>query len=125
MKPQLNDVNTFFIVLEKLAPVKTKEHMINNFLVADESAAINLTVWDEKADGISSGDILKLSGGHVGIWKTNLSLYTGKKGTLERVGEFNMIFNEAKNMSLAEYEEDPPGSKRYVPRPRSSVPHHP
>ena len=106
MKPNMNDVNVICIVLERKESVKTKEHTIHTFLVADETAAMNLTLWGEKAEGLIPGDIIRITGGYVGrsgygltqfsrcsIWKNYLSLYTGKKGGIERVGEYvNFIF---------------------------------
>jgi hypothetical protein len=49
------------------------------------------------------GDICRITNGHCTMWKASLGLYIGRKGTIERLGEFCMAFNELKNMSTIEY----------------------
>lgn len=134
-----------FIVLEPLTPVQVKnapppptgdtqqqspqqpqQHVMYQTLVADDTAAIIFCLWDysvEKYGAINPGDILRLSNGMVNLWRNQLQLYQGKKGTLERVGEFLMAFNETKNMTTQfEWIEEPPNSKKYVCRPNTSTP---
>jgi hypothetical protein len=94
-------------------PVKTRDHVIHHFFVADETAAIQLSLWDEFGDSIEVGDILSLKNGKCALWTNSLELQKGKKGTLVKIGEFTMVFNESKNMSQYEWIEEPFGSKKY------------
>jgi hypothetical protein len=129
MKPFVEDVNCTFIILEKL---QGSQGNTTQYLVADETACIHLHIWEkdfmnmvapqltssasagaqstnvDKVGKIDSssilmpGDICRILNGKTTTFKSFLGLYIGR-GTLERVGDFCMIFNESKNMSLIEY----------------------
>lgn len=89
-----------FIVLDVGDAISTKDgHLITTCRVADETASINLSLWDGKGKAIKSGDILKLSNGYTNVWKRSLTLYTGKAGHLTRTGEFLYIFAEIPYLS--------------------------
>lgn len=109
-----NIVNSIFIVLEKNQPVKTKEHMIHHFLISDETGCIQLSLWDEFGEGVQLGDILFIKNGRCTLWTNNLELQKGRKGVIQKIGEFTMQFNETKNISNFEWIEDPPNSKKYI-----------
>lgn len=48
IKPGLKNINVVFIVLEVGAVTVTKENReVRNFKVADHTACINVSVWDE------------------------------------------------------------------------------
>ena len=123
MKPFMNDVNCTFIVLERL-PQTATQGSTTQYLVADESACIHLHIWEKEYGGnpstqpsqdnqkkkedtvpiiLNPGDICRILNGHCTIWKSSLGLYIGRKGTIERLGEFCMIFNEQKNISTVEF----------------------
>lgn len=125
MKPgmsKLEDFNTNFIVLEKYPSIHTKKDVIDQFLVADDTAAIRLSLFEGRGVGLQPGDIVTLYYGHCSVWKGNLVLYAGRKGILTRTGKFNMIFNDKRNISLDEWEEDTPGSNNYklkTPQPQA------
>lgn len=80
-----------FIVLEQQPAVKTKENVIDNFLIADETACIMLRLWDNDVNlpalKMQPGEIFRLTGGYCSLWKGSLGLYVGRKGKLERIGE--------------------------------------
>ncbi|KAG2385947.1 hypothetical protein C9374_003096 [Naegleria lovaniensis] len=118
LKPMMNDFTITFIVLERQNTIKTKDnHHITNFLVADETAFITLSLWNHKADYINGGDIIKIVGAQTQLWQKNcINLTSARNATITRVGEFSMIFNETKNMSAFEWEENPPGSKKWYPK---------
>jgi len=55
-----------FIVLEQYAAAKTKDHTIEQYLVADETAAVVLRMWDyDSSIKLLPGDICRVSGGFV------------------------------------------------------------
>ncbi|KAJ8938782.1 hypothetical protein NQ318_010309 [Aromia moschata] len=100
MRQGLKNVNVVFIVLEVGHPTLTKENReVRTFKVADQSACINASVWDEAGQLLVPGDIVKLTKGYVSVWRNCLTLYTSKAGDLQKIGEFCMVFNEQHNMS--------------------------
>eukprot|EP01080_Neovahlkampfia_damariscottae_P011849 gene11849-5178_t len=106
LSPNMNKLNCVFIVLEKTPPAKTKQNIIHHYLVADETAAIQLSLWDNHGEGVQIGEIFQLKNGCCRVWSNVIELQKGKIGEIERIGEFTMIFNEAKNLSNFEWEED-------------------
>lgn len=100
MRPGLKNINVVFIVLEVGHPTVTKENReVRTFKVADQSACINASVWDEAGQLLVPGDIVRLTKGYVALWRNCLTLYTAKGGDLQKIGEFCMVFNEQLNMS--------------------------
>ena len=100
MRPGLKNINVVFIVLEVGHPTLTKENReVRTFKVADQSACINASVWDEAGQLLVPGDIVRLTKGYVSLWRNCLTLYTSKCGDLQKIGEFCMVFNEQLNMS--------------------------
>src|SRR5689334_10049556 len=88
IKPYMKGLNIVCIVLEKGTVTKTKdEHLIAHALIADSTASVNLSVWDTPADWLQSGDILRLKGAYSTIFKNQLVLYSGRYGSIERIGE--------------------------------------
>lgn len=100
MRQGLKNVTVVFIVLEVGHPTLTKENReVRTFKVADHTACINASVWDEAGQLLVPGDIVRLTKGYVSVWRNCLTLYTSKAGDLQKVGEFCMVFNEQHNMS--------------------------
>lgn len=68
--------------------VKTKdgkEHRVVDARVGDRTGSIILTLWDEKAEQISEGDLIDIEKGYVNRFRGRLRLNVGKYGSLERV----------------------------------------
>lgn len=100
MRPGLKNINVVFIVLEVGHPTLTKENReVRTFKVADQSACINASIWDEAGQLLAPGDIVRLTKGYASLWRNCLTLYTSKLGELQKIGEFCMVFNEQLNMS--------------------------
>ncbi|XP_038118236.1 SOSS complex subunit B homolog [Culex quinquefasciatus] len=98
--PGLKNVNVIFIVLEVGPVTLTKENReVRTFKVADQSAAVNVSVWDEPGKLLMPGDIVRLTKGYVAVWRQCLTLYSGKNGEIQRLGDFCFTFNEMVNMS--------------------------
>ncbi|XP_010862319.2 nucleic acid binding protein 1b [Esox lucius] len=96
----LKNVNVIFIVLEIGRVTKTKDgHEVRSCKVADKSGCITLSVWDEVGGLIQPGDIIRLTRGYASLWKGCLTLYTGRGGDLQKIGEFCMLFSEVPNFS--------------------------
>ncbi|KXJ71881.1 hypothetical protein RP20_CCG019469 [Aedes albopictus] len=98
--PGLKNINVIFIVLDVGPVTLTKENReVRTFKVADQSAAINVSVWDEPGKLLMPGDIVRLTKGYAAIWRQCLTLYSGKNGEIHRLGDFCFTFNEMINMS--------------------------
>lgn len=100
LKPGMKNLSIIFIVLEIGRPNMTKEgHEVRTCKVADRSGSINVSVWDEPGTCIQQGDICKLTKGYASLWKGCLTLYTGKGGEIQKIGEFCLPFSETPFMS--------------------------
>ncbi|KAF9408210.1 hypothetical protein HW555_012020 [Spodoptera exigua] len=95
LKPGMKNINAEFIVLEVGPPTLTKEaREVRTLRVADATASVNLSVWDEPGALLQPGDIVRLTRGYASLWRSALTLYSGKSGDIQKVGEFCMLFNE-------------------------------
>ncbi|XP_054834850.1 SOSS complex subunit B1 [Eublepharis macularius] len=100
IKPGLKNLNLIFIVLETGRVTKTKDgHEVRTCKVADKTGSINISVWDDVGNLIQPGDIIRLTKGYASVFKGCLTLYTGRGGDLQKVGEFCMVYSEVPNFS--------------------------
>ncbi|NXX16181.1 SOSB1 protein, partial [Podargus strigoides] len=100
VKPGLKNLNLIFIVLETGRVTKTKDgHEVRTCKVADKTGSINISVWDDVGNLIQPGDIIRLTKGYASIFKGCLTLYTGRGGDLQKIGEFCMVYSEVPNFS--------------------------
>lgn len=123
LKPAMKNINAVFIVLEVGPPTLTKEaREVRTLRVADASASVNLSVWDEPGALLQPGDIVRLTRGYASLWRQALTLYSGKSGDIQKVGEFCMLFNEQINMSEPQPVPTPPPATSASPAPAASTP---
>jgi replication factor A1 len=80
-------------------------HKVSDTLVGDETGTILMTLWDEKIDEISDGDVLGIKNGYVTLFKGNMRLNIGRYGSFEKV-EKELTVNQENNMSDKTYEEE-------------------
>ncbi|XP_040609578.1 SOSS complex subunit B2-like isoform X2 [Mesocricetus auratus] len=79
---------------------RTKDgHEVRSCKVADRTGSITISVWDEMGRLIQTGDIIRLTRGYASMWKGCLTLYTGRSGELQKIGEFCMVYSELPNFS--------------------------
>uniref|UniRef100_A0ACD5UMB2 Uncharacterized protein n=1 Tax=Avena sativa TaxID=4498 RepID=A0ACD5UMB2_AVESA len=114
-----NSVNATFIVLDKAArPAHGNAHGRDEMclsLVADETAAVHFLLWGAECDAFEPGDIVRLTSGIFSYHKGNsLVLRAGKRGRVEKVGEFTMLFVETPNMSEVQWGHDPGDPRKMV-----------
>ncbi len=57
-------------------------HLINESVVGDESAIINLTLWNHDIDEIEPGKTYELLNGHINIYDESMSLIKGRWGII-------------------------------------------
>ncbi|XP_053618402.1 SOSS complex subunit B homolog [Plodia interpunctella] len=123
LKAGMKNINAVFIVLEVGPPTLTKEaREVRTLRVADASACVNLSVWDEPGALLLPGDIVRLTRGYASLWRNALTLYSGKSGDIQKVGEFCMLFNEQVNMSEPQ-PAPPPSALNAAPPDRSNGAH--
>ncbi|XP_011310519.1 SOSS complex subunit B homolog [Fopius arisanus] len=100
IRPGQKNINVMFIVLEVGHPTITKENReVRTFKVADSTACMNVSIWDEPGQLLVPGDIVRLTKGYASVWRQCLTLYSGKNGDIQKIGEFCMVINEQMNMS--------------------------
>lgn len=107
----MNNITVVCIVLEVNAAVPLKDnHEVRTIKVADNSACINFSVWDEPGAFLYPGDILRIHRAYAIYFRNCLTLYVGKNGEIEKIGDFIMTFNESINMSELNLNAPPPQS---------------
>ncbi|XP_053554564.1 SOSS complex subunit B2 [Bombina bombina] len=100
IKTGQKNLNVVFIVLEIGRVTKTKDgHEVRSCKVADKTGSITVSVWDEIGSLIQPGDIIRLTRGYASMWKGCLTLYSGRGGELQKIGEFCMVYSELPNFS--------------------------
>lgn len=96
----MKSLSITFIILDIGRPTVTKGgHEVRTCKVADHSGSINLCLWDEPGTCVQQSDICKITRGYVSLWKGCPTLYTGKGGDIQKVGEFCLPFSETPFMS--------------------------
>ncbi|XP_032455088.1 SOSS complex subunit B homolog isoform X2 [Nasonia vitripennis] len=100
IRPGQKNINVVFIVLEVGHPTITKENReVRTLKVADSTACMNVSIWDEPGTLLMPGDIVRLTKGYASVWRNCLTLYSGKNGDIQKIGDFCMVINEQLNMS--------------------------
>lgn len=100
IRPGMKNINVVFIMLEIGHPTKTKENReVRSCKVADQTGSINVSIWDAPGQLLVPGDIVRITKSYAAIWRNCLTLYTGKNGDVQKIGEFCMVFTEQPNMS--------------------------
>jgi len=105
----MNNITVMCIVLEVNNAVLLKDnHEVRTVKVADSSACINFSVWDEPGAFLFPGDIIRVHRAYSIYFRNCLTLYVGKNGEIEKIGDFIMTFNESVNMSEVNLNAPPP-----------------
>mmetsp|Transcript_2298 Transcript_2298/g.2576 ORF Transcript_2298/g.2576 Transcript_2298/m.2576 type:complete len:155 (+) Transcript_2298:58-522(+) len=116
LRPGMKGVNVQFIVLEKGHVTTTKDNnTLKQYLIADMTGAIYLSIWDDTGAPLIPSDIVELRGGFCALFKNALVLYMGRFGSLKKIGSFQMLFSEMPNMSKVDWVPDPANTDQLVP----------
>jgi len=98
--PTSRNLSLKVIVIQVSNSYKTKDgNEVRSCKVADKTGSVNLSIWGEYGNFVQPSDILSLSRCYAVMFKNSLTLYVGKQGTMKRVGEFCMSFNENPDLS--------------------------
>lgn len=105
----MKNLTVTVIVLDVGNPTTVKDNReVRTLKVADSSACINLSVWDEPGHYLIPGDIIRLTKASATIFRNCLTLYSSKAGEIDKIGDFCMVFNEQFNMSDPTLTFEPP-----------------
>mmetsp|Transcript_6460 Transcript_6460/g.9599 ORF Transcript_6460/g.9599 Transcript_6460/m.9599 type:complete len:139 (+) Transcript_6460:3-419(+) len=109
--PNEKHIELRVILLERLSTIELKSgDVIYQFLVADQTGCIKCNFFGEVGRQLKPSDILYMTGLYATLYKeTTLTLYTGKRSKVYKIGEFFMLFSEEKNMSETQWERDSKG----------------
>eukprot|EP00250_Pteridium_aquilinum_P009165 c18486_g1_i1 orf=796-1299(+) len=112
----LNNINIVFIILEKGAISRNDKGTIMSMnLAADPSAAVHLQLWGNECEFFQPGDIVHMTQGIFSSFNGSMVLRAGRKGKLEKIGEFTMVFAESPNMSKLQWVQEPSNPTKWVP----------
>lgn len=112
LTPRSRGVNLVARVVEK-TPTRTvssqydqSTHRLSEVLIADETGAINLILWDDNVDKVSEGDTIRVNNGFVKLFKGRMQLNIGRYGSVELAGEDEVLenVNTENNLSMRQFE---------------------
>lgn len=109
-----NNIDTKFILVDKGSKTIEGHNKTCLALVADETAAVHFQLWGDECDAFEPGDIIQLANGIFSYNRNSLVLRAGKRGKVDKVGEFTMVFVETPNMSEIRWIPDPNNSNKYI-----------
>lgn len=94
------------ILLEKLTNIELKNgDKLTQFLVADNTGCIKCNFFGEQGHQLQAGDIVFLGNIYASLYKElTLTLYTGRKSLVRKIGAFYFHFSEDLNMSETTWE---------------------
>ncbi len=72
---------------EVTAKATGRQHRVAEFLVADPSGSVLLTLWDDSIDSVEPGKSYLLKNGYVSTFRNSMRLNTGRYGSLEPIDE--------------------------------------
>jgi len=117
LRPYDKNVDCKFIVLAKPLDVHNAKEggTVYTFLIADDSASMLATFWDEQGGALKAGDIILLRGGLVTLYKGHLRLACKRMGSLVKIDRFKMHFTETPNVSDILWIPDPAHPDKLIP----------
>lgn len=110
LRPNMLPVNCVFVVLEKGKVERVYDQQATAICyatVADSSAAVTLQLWGDEVEAVNPGDIIRLTQGYFTLQKQALFVKAGRRGRIERIGEFCLLFTEVPNLSRVQWTTDP------------------
>jgi replication factor A1 len=105
LKPDLRNVNLTVKIVNigasRAIPSKrnTRQHLIAEALVGDETGSVVLTLWDDQIGMFEAGNILKIDGGYTTLFKGSLRLNIGRGGRAEKIDKEIVEVNIRNNLS--------------------------
>ncbi|MHA2292386.1 MAG: hypothetical protein ACXACK_09515 [Candidatus Hodarchaeales archaeon] len=111
VKPLEKRLNVVFQVVDigeerEISKRSGETHRVCDYTVADDTASITLTLWNEDIDAMESNKVYKLSNGFANIFQNSIRLSKGKFGSIAEDGTTFDELNQDNNRS-SEQVEDP------------------
>ena len=118
VKPLEKRINVVFQVTDvgeerEINKRSGETHRVCDFTVADETASITLTLWNEDIDALEVDKVYKLNNGFANVFQNSLRLSKGKFGSIADDSTVFDEINQETNRS-SEHVEDP--RRRYGSR---------
>ncbi|MCS7125525.1 MAG: OB-fold nucleic acid binding domain-containing protein [Aigarchaeota archaeon] len=90
------------------------EHRLSEALIADETGAISLVLWDDRVDQVNEGDVVKIVNGFIKLFRGKMQLNLGRFGSIEASSIELTEVNTENNLSerAVRYSERYPKSSR-------------
>ncbi len=105
LKPQDRNLELKVILIKQTDSRELKNRLrLTQFQAADATGSVLLTLFGDIGPKLRCGDILYMEGAYVSVYNKEATLYTGKKGTVYRIGRFYMTYKEKPNISDKKYE---------------------
>ena len=112
LTPRSRSINVTFKVIS-INPVRDvtsrrdgSSHQVTEALVADETGAVLLTLWDDTIEEVREGGIHEVRNGYIRLFRGSMQLNTGRYGSLTPSDEVINEPNVENNMSDRQYEEE-------------------
>jgi len=108
LTPRSRGVNLVAKVVEKPEPrvvssqYDQSEHRLSEVLIADETGAITLVLWDDNCDLVQPGDTIQVTNGFVKLFKGKMQLNLGRFGKVEQSEALIENTNLENNLSQRE-----------------------
>ena len=95
-------------VVEKTEPKEIPSRfgptrMVTEALVADSTAGILMSLWDDQAEQVSVGDTIQVDNGYISLVRGHMRLNIGKYGSMSQ-SEDELEPNSENNMSDREFD---------------------
>lgn len=108
LTPRSRGVNLVAKIVEKPEPrvvssqYDQSEHRLTEALIADETGAITLVLWDDNIDAVSEGDAVRVTNGFIKLFKGRMQLNLGRFGKIEPADVQIEQVNTENNLSQKE-----------------------
>jgi replication factor A1 len=89
LNPSSRGVNLIAKVVSKTEPrvvgsqYDSAEHKLSTALIADESGAISLVLWDDDVERVREGETIRITNAYVKVFKGRMQLNLGRYGKVE------------------------------------------
>lgn len=102
LKPLGEGINVDFRIIEQISEkIIRNDNKISIYNVADESAFIQLQLWNEDASKVELGNNYRITNGRVKVFNNIPQLSTGRDGTIEPTNVTFDKLNTNKNISTS------------------------
>jgi len=108
LTPRSRGVNLVAKVVEKpperavSSQYDQSEHKLVETLVADETGAVTLVLWDDNIDKVNEGDVMRINNGFIKVFRGRMQLNLGRFGSIEPADVDIPNVNTENNISLKE-----------------------